>query len=90
MASPEVAVPTPDDHVTESASGSIPVPGSSVSATDVTSSSAAAPSPAPSHTCASSGIHKPKIYKDGTVRYDHGFITVPSEPNSLHDALADF
>jgi hypothetical protein len=47
----------------------------------------AATSPPRRRTRLQSGIRKPKIYKDGTVRY--GMLTTTGEPTSVSDALAD-
>jgi hypothetical protein len=40
-------------------------------------------------TRAQRGIHKPRMYTDGTVRYDSkkAFLNSVGEPNSLEDAL---
>jgi hypothetical protein len=36
------------------------------------------------------GIHRPRVYTDGTVRYGkHSFLTYSGEPYSIDDALAD-
>jgi hypothetical protein len=41
-------------------------------------------------TRAQKGIHRPRVYIDGTVRYGkHGFLTHCDEPYSVDDALAD-
>lgn len=50
---------------------------------------APAPQPAPSHptTRGQHGIRWPKVYTDGTVRYN--LLTISGEPNSLDDALGD-
>jgi hypothetical protein len=47
------------------------------------------PSPAPAcpTTRLQCGIHKPKIYTDGTVRY--GLLMSAEKPNSVHEALFD-
>jgi hypothetical protein len=51
-----------------------------------------APAPGTTHpaTRLSKGIRQPRIYKDGTIRYDRlGLFTASGEPRSLEDALAD-
>jgi hypothetical protein len=41
-------------------------------------------------TRAQRGIHRPRVYTDGTIRYSkHGFLTQSGEPYSVDDALAD-
>jgi hypothetical protein len=41
-------------------------------------------------TRAQRGIHRPRVYPDGTIRYGkHGFLTQSGEPYSVDDALAD-
>jgi hypothetical protein len=41
-------------------------------------------------TRAQRGIHRPRVYTDGTIRYGkHGFLTQNGEPYSIDDALAD-
>jgi hypothetical protein len=41
-------------------------------------------------TRAQRGIHRPRVYTDGTIRYGkHGFLTQSGEPYSVDDALAD-
>jgi hypothetical protein len=41
-------------------------------------------------TRAQRGIHRPRVYTDGTIRYSkHDFLTQSGEPYSVDDALAD-
>jgi hypothetical protein len=41
-------------------------------------------------TRAQQGIHQPRVYADGTVRYGkHGFLTSSGEPHSIDDALTN-
>jgi hypothetical protein len=41
-------------------------------------------------TRAQQGIHRPRVYTDGTVRYGkHGFLTSSGEPHSIDDALTN-
>jgi hypothetical protein len=41
-------------------------------------------------TRAKKGIHRPRVYTDGMVRYGkHGFLTHSGEPYSIDDALVD-
>jgi hypothetical protein len=38
----------------------------------------------------SKGIHQPRVYKDGTIRYDRlGLFTTSGEPQFLQEALED-
>jgi hypothetical protein len=41
----------------------------------------------PASTRAQAGIHKPKVYTDGTIMY--GLSDVSAEPRSIDEAMAD-
>jgi hypothetical protein len=59
--------------------------GSSAAAGGATGSSVATTKPR--RTCLQSGIRKPKVYTDGTVRY--GCFTSSEEPHNVDEALAN-
>jgi histone deacetylase 1/2 len=94
-ASPCSASPSrsaPDDAVVSSpdssdAAAHNPASGSSVHDSPPPSPAVAASSPPRGRTRLQSGIHKQKIYTDGTVRY--GLLTAIGEPTSTQDAFSD-
>lgn len=73
----------PDDAANADALGSAPAETSS----EVPGTGSSTPSPQRPNTRLQAGIRKPKVYRDGTVRY--GFLVASGEPRSLEDALGD-
>jgi hypothetical protein len=66
-------------------------PAAPVSASDLvlgssTSNASLVPAPTTLRTRLQDGIHKPKVYSDGTIRY--AFSMVSGEPHSLQEALS--